>query len=87
MVRWRNEHYFTFKNAKTVMNKFVFTLMVTFCANYCLAQTNLHSSTDVGEAPLTLEWMKQNKCDRLEDAIPFLLKRRNIHLRKMIIII
>lgn len=76
MVRWRNEHYFTFKNAKTVMNKFVFTLMVTFCANYCLAQTNLHSSTDVGEAPLTLEWMKQNKCDRLEDAIPFLLKQK-----------
>lgn len=58
------------------MNKFVFTLMVAFCANYCLAQTNLHSSSDVGKAPLTLEWMKQNKCDRLEDAIPFLLKQK-----------
>ena len=76
MVRWRNEHYFTFKNAKTIMNKLVFTLMVTFCANYCLAQTNLYSSTDVGGSPLTLEWMKQNKCDRLEDAIPFLLKQK-----------
>lgn len=55
------------------MNKFVFTLIFMFCANYCLAQTNLYSSTDVGAAPLTLEWMKQNKCERLEDAIPFLL--------------
>lgn len=54
------------------MNKFVITLMLMFCANYCLAQMNLHSSTDVGADSLTL-WMKQNKCDRLEDAIPFLL--------------
>ena len=57
------------------MNKYIFTLMVTFCANYSLAQTNFHSSTDVGADPLTL-WMKQNKCDRLEDAIPFLLKQK-----------
>lgn len=56
------------------MNKFVFTLMVTFCTNYCLAQTNLHSSTDVGAGtPTFAEWMKQNKWDRLEEAIPFLL--------------
>lgn len=74
MVRWRNEHYFTFKNAKTIMNKFVFTLMLMVCANHCLAQTYLHSSANVGAGNLTFEeWMKQNKWDRLEEAIPSLL--------------
>ena len=46
-------------------------------ANHCLAQTNLHSSVNVGAGNLTFEeWMKQNKWDRLEDAIPFLLKQK-----------
>lgn len=59
------------------MNKFVITLMLMVYANHCLAQTNLHSSVNVGAGNLTFEeWMKQNKWDRLEDAIPFLLKQK-----------
>ena len=56
------------------MNKFVITLMLMFCTNHCLAQTNLHSPTNVGAGnPTFEEWMKQNKWDRLEEAIPSLL--------------
>ena len=45
-----------------------------FCTNHCLAQTNLHSPTNVGAGnPTFEEWMKQNKWDRLEEAIPSLL--------------
>ena len=44
-----------------------------FCTNHCLAQTNLHSSANVGAGnPTFEEWMKQNKWDRLEEAIPSL---------------
>lgn len=56
------------------MNKFVITLMLMFYAIHCLAQTSLHSSANVGGGNLTFEeWMKQNKWDRLEEAIPSLL--------------
>ena len=59
------------------MNKFVITLILMFYANQCLAQTNLHASSNNGGGNLTFEeWMKQNKWDRLEDAIPFLLKQK-----------
>ena len=56
------------------MNKFVITLILMFYANQCLAQTNLHASSNNGGGNLTFEeWMKQNKWDRLEEAIPSLL--------------
>ena len=59
------------------MNKFVITLMLMFCTNHCLAQMNLHSPTNVGAgSPTFEEWMKQNKWDRLEEAIPSLLIRK-----------
>lgn len=60
------------------MNKFVITLMLMFYANHCLAQTSLHSSANVGGGNLTFEeWMKQNKWDRLEEAIPSLLIQKD----------
>ena len=56
------------------MNKFVITLILMFYANQCLAQTNLHASSNNGGGNLTFEeWMKKNKWGRLEEAIPSLL--------------